>query len=158
MARYSKCINFNIHWLEFVIILILKLDFFLKILNCLSYVIDLLNIHPASFYNFQSSKLKHRADKSFALATPRLWNMLPLNVCITQFIQSFKYLFKTHLFFHGFWLIEYKMLNCSLKKLTLPFIFFFITVLFSMLFFVCWCNCKAFCLTAAVHKCVIWIN
>lgn len=44
------------------------------------------------------SSLKARGDRAFAIATPRLWNNLPVAIRTSDTIQSFKSCLKTHLF------------------------------------------------------------
>ena len=37
-------------------------------------------------------------DRAFSVAAPTLWNSLPLDIRCCDFLQSFKTLFKTHLY------------------------------------------------------------
>lgn len=73
----------------------------------LSYLTDLLDLYNPKRALRPSSQLlrmhprpglKTRGDCAFATTAPRLWNNLPVKICISESIQSFKSRLKTHLF------------------------------------------------------------
>ncbi len=44
-------------------------------------------------------RLKRRGERAFAVAAPRLWNALPLEIRMAPSLSVFKFLLKTYLFF-----------------------------------------------------------
>ena len=100
----------SLHWLpvnfriQFKVLLIV-----FKALNgqAPSYISDLIHPHQAprslrssgnALLHVPRSRLKRKGDRAFAVAAPRLWNQLPLDIKKAPSILVFKSRLKTHLF------------------------------------------------------------
>lgn len=46
----------------------------------------------------ETSRLKSRGDRAFALVAPNLWNKLPIAIHASDSVLSFKFRLKSHLF------------------------------------------------------------
>ena len=58
---------------------------------------------PAITLKMQRTKCKTFADRSFSVASPKLWNNLPYNIRSAVNLDSFKSKLKTHLFREAFY-------------------------------------------------------
>ncbi len=100
----------SLHWLPVKFRIDFKiLMFVFKILNGLAppYLCDLLNLKTAARVTRSSNQLllevprsryKTKGDRAFAVAAPRLWNILPSHIKTAVDICQFKSLLKTYLF------------------------------------------------------------
>lgn len=99
----------NLHRLPVKYCIIFKIFLYtFKILNNLvpSYLTDLLDVYNPKRALRSSNQLllvqqrpcqKTRGDRAFAIAAPKLWNNLPIDVRMSDSIQLFKSHLKTHL-------------------------------------------------------------
>ena len=55
--------------------------------------------HQTLYCTARGARLRNYGDRAFCVATPKLWNSLPLNMreCGSVKLHSFKRLLKTHL-------------------------------------------------------------
>ncbi len=85
-----------------------KYVFVFKALHGLApaYLSDLLRCHNPSralrsgilgVLAVRRSRLKHRGDRAFAIAGPKLWNSLPGSIRMVSSLSSFKFKLKAHL-------------------------------------------------------------
>ena len=100
----------SLHWLPVFYRINFKLLLFVfKCLNSLAppYLSSLLQPYcpPPSLRSADQlllkvpkTRLKHRGDRSFSAAAPKLWNELPLNIRQASSLPVFKSLLKTYLF------------------------------------------------------------
>lgn len=100
----------SLHWLPFRF----RIDFTVllfayKSLNGLAptYLSDLIQLHVPSrslrsadhmLLTFPRVRLKHRGDRAFAVAAPKLWNSLPLSVRMAPNLSAFKTSLKTYFY------------------------------------------------------------
>ena len=104
----------SLHWLPVRFRIHLKILLFaFKALNGLAppYLSELLKPYTPSrslrsadqrFLATPRTRLKHRGERAFAVAAPKLWNTLPLHIRQTTSLCLFKTLVKTHLFYLAF--------------------------------------------------------
>lgn len=85
------------------------------------------------------SCLKLKGDCAFSIAAPRLWNELPAYVRLSPDIGSFKYQFKTYLFFISFSIFCHHMI-CFVLFYWIPtdvfFLYFFLFSISSISYFI----------------------
>lgn len=119
----------NLHWLPVkyrIGFRILLLTF--KILTNVapSYLTDLLDLYnPRRALRSSSqlllmqprSRLTTRGDRALAIAAPRLWNNLPVEIHTSESIQSFKSRLKPHLFKLAFEQITLNFIQSALHQL-----------------------------------------
>ena len=92
------------------------------------------------FLSFPCSICKTKCDRTFAVLAPTLWNSLPHSLRLTESVDSFKQLIKTHLYrqpFCRFPCLFFHLL--CLFYLSLPFCFIFpcLSFLLSLVVFLC---------------------
>ncbi len=103
-----------------------------------------------------------KGDRAFAVAAPKLWNLLPVSIRSAQTISSFKLLLKTYLLTQAFNLSECWVL-CSLC-LFVCVVLCLCLCIFMKMFFVVFCGflvfyfCTALWATMVVLFCAIEIN
>ena len=100
----------SLHWLPVIFRIQFKIVLFVyKALNGLApaYITELVQPHSAQrslrssnkgLLYVPHSRLKQRGDRAFAIAAPRLWNQLPLDIRSAPSISGFKSRLKTHLY------------------------------------------------------------